>query len=134
VSEGGLHLRDLSDRQLQFDGSFLTELKPEGPSFHTACVAEGIVAAAATALEAEDEQRWRRYARSWAEAVGFMRSLAVEEVDTFCMPHPDLALGGVRFSPTSWSLRIDVAAHYLIALVNGARLFSVSETSKLLRY
>jgi orotate phosphoribosyltransferase/AMMECR1 domain-containing protein len=118
-------------RQLDKDGSFLTNLQPQSPSFHTACVAEGIVEAASLARDAADDSRWEKYALAWAQAMGFMNLLTIDYDDVFCVPKPELALGGVRFSPRSWSLRIDVAAHYLIALVKGAKLFEVSSTSEL---
>lgn len=121
------------ERQLDSDGSFLTDLRPEGPSFHTACVAEGIVEAAALARETDERTRWRRYALSWARAVGFMDCLTINSDDEFCVINPELALGGVRFSERSWSLRIDAAAHYLIALVKGASVFGVTDTVDLLR-
>jgi orotate phosphoribosyltransferase/AMMECR1 domain-containing protein len=111
------------ERQLARDGSFLTDMEPKAPSFHTACVAEGIVEAGALARDRGDDQRWQRYETSWWEAMRFMSTLTVEAGDTWCMPKPDRAVGGVRFSHRSWSLRIDVAAHQLIALVKGADCF-----------
>jgi orotate phosphoribosyltransferase len=111
------------DRQLARDGSFLTDLEPKAPSFHTACVAEGIAEAGALARDRGDDQRWQRYATSWAEAMRFMSTLTIQAGDTWCMPQPHRAIGGVRFSRRSWSLRIDVAAHQLIALVKGAGYF-----------
>ena len=110
------------DRQLRKDGAFLTDLWHDGPSFHTAVIAEGVAAAWELADRLGDKRRARTYAASWRAAMDFMDRLIMRPGDTFCMPRPMAAIGGVRLSPASAQLRIDYTGHLLFALANGARL------------
>ncbi len=107
------------DWQLRKNGAFLTDLHPEGPSFHTACVAEGIADAWTLARSIGDLEHSNLYEQSWRAAMGFMDELMIREEDTYCMPDPQSALGGVRPSHTSSTVRIDYAAHQLLAILKG---------------
>lgn len=109
------------DWQLEKNGAFLTDLHVDGPSFHTACVAEGIGDAWALAQKVGDRERASRYGQSWRAAIDFMDTLMIGDEDTYCMPDPQRARGGVRLSATSTALRIDFASHLLLALLKGVR-------------
>jgi len=111
-----------TDRQLQTSGAYLTDLWRLGPSFHTAYIAEGILDAYSLAKARGDTCRAERYAGSWREAMRFMASLVVRERDTFCMPRPEIAVGGVRHSHLNYVLRVDFNGHYLTALSRGMAL------------
>ena len=107
--------------QLEKNGAFVSTLYPRGPSFHTACVLEGMADALATARRVDDGARAEAYARSVDAGLAFMDRLVIRPRDTFCMPDPAAALGGVRESPVSSLVRIDYVAHHLLVL---ARLAS----------
>ncbi|HEX3470097.1 MAG TPA: hypothetical protein VHT28_02830, partial [Silvibacterium sp.] len=112
--------------QLDKNGAFLTDLAVAGPSFHTACVAEGVVEAWRLAAAAGQSERAERYANSWRRSIDFMGSLTVEEIDGDLLPNPRRALGGVRPSLSDSRLRIDYSAHLLRALVRGMALMEHS--------
>jgi orotate phosphoribosyltransferase/AMMECR1 domain-containing protein len=110
------------DRQLDKNGAFLTDLCLTGPSFHTACIAEGIADAWALANRLGETTRSAAYAAAWRAAMRFMRRLVILDESTFCLRNPDRARGGVRHSRTSSAVRIDYPAHLLLALLKGQRV------------
>lgn len=116
------------DRQLELDGSFLTDLSPEAPSFHTAFVAEGIAEAWSLALDSGDVERAQRYFSSWKAAAEFMTQLIIYPEDTYCMHNPHRSVGGVRGMPTTSEVRIDYVSHTLRALIAGARILERTAT------
>jgi hypothetical protein len=105
-----------ADRQLATNGAYLSSLSPRGPSFHTACVLEGMADAQDLAACAGDRPRAHAYARSLRAGLAFMNHLVVRDEDTFCMPRGSLAVGGVRESLLASTIRIDFVAHHLLAL------------------
>jgi orotate phosphoribosyltransferase len=112
-----------SSRQVK-DGAFLTELAPDGPSFHTAYIAEGVAEAWRRAAEVGQTGRAERYAGCWQRGMNFMQRLIIEESDSALLPNPGRAVGAVRPSLTDARTRIDYAAHLLRALVRGVNLIS----------
>lgn len=104
------------ERQCAKNGAFLTDLNPSGPSFHTAFVLEGIVDALSMANEAGDRRRFNLYLAAVRSGIGFMRQLIIEPEDTYCMPNPEQAIGGVRATRDSSLIRIDYVSHTLFAL------------------
>jgi hypothetical protein len=106
------------DRQHVRTGAFLSDLSPEGPSFHTAFLAEGIAAAWLLAIRVRDAGRADKYARSCNRALRFMDELIILPEDTYCMPDPVRARGGVRGTLTSSGVRIDYVSHTLMAYLN----------------
>lgn len=114
---------DLADwallHQLDKTGAFLVDYHPDGPGFHTACVLEGIGDAWALARRAGDSERSRNYRKAWERGISFVDRLIIRDEDTFTMPKPNRALGGVRESLTSSRIRIDYVAHALLALLRG---------------
>jgi hypothetical protein len=109
------------ERQLDKNGAFLEDLSPHEPSFNTGFIAEGIAAAWALARRTGDDACAARYEASFRAAARFLRSLIISPDDTFCLRDPDLAIGGVRSTPSSAAVRIDQVSHTLRALVAGAR-------------
>ena len=112
---------EMADWALEFQqrgsGAFLTDLDVTGPSFHTAFIAEAIADCARLASELGDAARAARYTASAHEAWGFMQQLVIKPADTYCMPEPEAAIGGVRESRfTSW-VRIDFVSHTLEMLL-----------------
>lgn len=107
------------DWQLETNGAFLTDLNPNGPSFHTAFIAEGIADAWGLALELGDAARAARYRRAWAAAVGFVRRLVIRAGDAPCLPDPARGVGGVRATLDTSLVRIDYVSHALMALCKG---------------
>jgi orotate phosphoribosyltransferase len=105
--------------QLDVNGAFLVDYNLDGPSFHTACVMEGVVDAWALAERSRENERSQRYAHSWRRAHSFIQRLILHENDTFAMQRPDLCIGGVRATLTSSALRIDYTAHALSAIARG---------------
>ena len=105
--------------QLDKNGAFLETLSPDEPSFNTGFVAEGIAAAWRTAATRGDEGRADRYAGSWRKAIGFMRTLMLDEAAVFPFRAPDKAIGGVRCTVSRSGIRIDQVSHTLHALVKG---------------
>jgi orotate phosphoribosyltransferase/AMMECR1 domain-containing protein len=110
------------DWQHERTGAFITELSPSGPGFHTAFLAEGIAAAWELAIRIGDEKRADRYAHSCSEALRFMTELIIFPEDTFCMRDPSRAVGGVRGSLITSSVRIDFVSHTLLAFAVSVRL------------
>lgn len=108
------------EHQLDKNGAFLVDYSPDGPSFHTACVLEGIADAWALACRAGDSERARNYGDAWKRGIKFIDRLIIREEDTFAMPKPLKSLGGVRQSLTGSTVRIDYVAHALLALIKGS--------------
>jgi orotate phosphoribosyltransferase/AMMECR1 domain-containing protein len=106
-------------RQLSKNGAFLEELSLEEPSFNTGFIAEGIAAAWRTALRCRERARARRYEASWRAACAFVETLVIKPEDTFCMPCPEAAIGGVRTMASRCDVRIDQVSHGLHALAAG---------------
>ena len=106
--------------QLDKNGAFLVDYYQTGPSFHTACVLEGIAEAWALARRAGNDARATRYKDAWERGVKFLDRLIIRDEDTFAMPKPGRSLGGVRESLTSSKVRIDYVAHALLALLKGS--------------
>jgi orotate phosphoribosyltransferase/AMMECR1 domain-containing protein len=106
-------------RQLEKNGAFLEELSPDEPSFNTGFVAEGVAGAWRAALARNEEARASRYAECWRKAAGFVRTLTLEETDTFPFRLPESARGGVRCTVSRADIRIDQVSHTLHALVDG---------------
>jgi len=111
----------VAGQQLTKSGAFLDELSPDEPSFNTGFVAEGIAGAWRAALARSEMERSSRYEASWRKAVGFVRTLTLEETDVFPFRAPQRAVGGVRCSLSRASIRIDQVSHSLHALVEGHR-------------
>lgn len=105
------------DRQHEASGGFITEMHSHGYSFHSAFIAEGIADAWRVALRAGDISRAGRYEHSCRNAMRLLSRLMIRSEDTFCMPDPDQALGGVRGSLASSDVRIDHVSHTLLALL-----------------
>jgi orotate phosphoribosyltransferase len=109
-------------RQHRASGAFLTDYT-EDPSFHTACVLEGIVAAWRYSLERGDEQRSQRYRDAWFEGQRFMETLTYGPGDNYF--RRDIALdGGVRAMHTRANIRIDFVGHAITSLARGLRLLA----------
>jgi hypothetical protein len=109
-------------RQHRASGAFLTDYT-EDPSFHTACVLEGIVAAWRYSLERGDEQRSQRYRDAWFEGQRFMETLTYGPGDNYF--RRDGALdGGVRAMHTSANVRIDFVGHAITSLARGLCLLT----------
>lgn len=106
-------------RQLEKNGAFLEDLSPDEPSFNTGFVAEGVAGAWRAALARNDEERANRYGSCWRKAAGFVRTLTLEETDTFPFRLSERALGGVRCTMSRADIRIDQVSHTLHALVEG---------------
>jgi AMMECR1 domain-containing protein/orotate phosphoribosyltransferase len=102
--------------QLETDGSFLSDLQPEGLSFHTAFLCEGVAAAGALALTLGDGERAQRYRRSCEEALRFTSRLILRDEDTFCLAEPRRAVGGVRGALFQSEVRIDFVSHAILAI------------------
>jgi len=107
------------DWQHERTGAFISDLSPTGPSFHTGFLAEGIAAAWMLALRLGDGERAARYAHSCKQALQFMNRLIIRPEDTVCMRDPDRAVGGVRGSLITSSVRIDFVSHTVYALIGG---------------
>lgn len=102
--------------QHERDGSFITDLYHEGPSFHTAFITEGVADAWALSRRVGDAARAGRLEASCRAALRFMDRLVIRDEDTFCMADPPRALGGVRAALARSDVRIDYVSHTLIAL------------------
>jgi orotate phosphoribosyltransferase len=105
------------DRQLAKNGAFLVDYAPDGPGFHTSCVLEALADAWGLARLRGDGEHERRYRDAWERGRAFLDRLIIRDEDTFPMRRPDRAMGGVRRSLNSSSVRIDHVAHTLLALV-----------------
>jgi orotate phosphoribosyltransferase/AMMECR1 domain-containing protein len=112
------------ERQVLVTGAFLEDLSPDEPSFNTGFVSEGICAAWAVALRIGDTERAARYAQSWLRANHFMRTLMIRPGDEFVLADPDVAMGGVRLTPSRPEIRADSVSHWHHALVRGIELSS----------
>ncbi len=103
-------------------GAFLTDYTNE-PSFHTACVLEGIVTAWEFALERNDTARAERYRTAWLEGQRFMETLTYGPNDNYFLRTVPLD-GAVRATPTSANIRTDVIAHAIRSLDRGLPLLN----------
>jgi AMMECR1 domain-containing protein/orotate phosphoribosyltransferase len=108
----------VGDRQLAKNGAFLEELSSNEPSFNAGFVAEGVAAAWCVAEERGDDIRARRYEACWRRALGFVRTLTLNEDAVFPFRSPERALGGVRCTISRSAIRIDQVSHALHALVS----------------
>jgi orotate phosphoribosyltransferase len=109
-------------RQHRATGAFLTDYTDE-PSFHTACVLEGIVTAWDFALERNDIERAERYRDAWFEGQRFMETLTYGPNDNYFLRAMPLD-GAVRATPTSANVRTDFIAHAIVSLERGLRLLT----------
>jgi hypothetical protein len=107
------------DRQVLKTGAFLEDLAYTEPTFNTGFIAEAVAAAWLVAAELDAVEQVQRYRRSWQLAMGFLRTLVVDDQDTFCMADPQRALGGVRTSISRSDIRIDAVSHALRAFLAG---------------
>lgn len=105
--------------QLEKNGAFLEDMSPDEPSFNAGFIAEGVAGAWRAALAQNETERARRYSDCWREALGFVRTLTLEETDVFPFAVPERALGGVRCTISRSGIRIDQVSHALHALVEG---------------
>jgi orotate phosphoribosyltransferase len=108
--------------QQRATGAFLTDYTDE-PSFHTACVLEGIVTAWDFALERNDAARAERYRAVWLEGQRFMETLTYGANDNYFLRTVPLD-GAVRATPTSANVRTDFVAHAIRSLERGLRLLT----------
>lgn len=108
------------DHQIERTGAFLVDYQPESPGFHTACVLEGLAEAINVASFIGDKVRLVAYVRAWEKGFMFLDKLIFKQEDTFHLPSPEMALGGVRGSPVSTGIRIDYVAHTALALLGGS--------------
>jgi hypothetical protein len=109
-------------RQHRASGAFLTDYTDE-PSFHTACVLEGLVTAWRFALERDDIVRAERYRDAWLAGQRFMETLTYDANDNYFLRGVSLD-GGVRATATSANVRCDFVAHAIVSLDRGLRLLS----------
>ena len=107
------------DWQHAASGAFLTSLCPDGPSFHTAFLAEAVAAAWSTAIRLGDLARADRYSDSFRRAMAFASTLVIRGEDTYCMRAPQTCVGGVRGTRTSSEVRVDYVGHMIAALHGG---------------
>ena len=112
----------LTTGQLVKNGAFLETLSPDEPSFNTGFIAEGIAGAWRTAKKRGEADLAKRYADSWRRAIGFMRTLMLDDASVFPFRAPDKAVGGVRCMMSRSGIRIDQVSHTLHALVEGWRV------------
>jgi AMMECR1 domain-containing protein len=110
------------EQQIESTGAFLTDLSSDGPSFHTAFIAEAVADAWELALLCNEHGRARRYEAAWKGAMCFARQLIIRPVDSPCLANPSLAVGGVRGSLTTSTIRIDYVSHVAIAMSKGLHL------------
>ena len=109
-------------RQHRATGAFLTDYTDE-PSFHTACVLEGIVTAWEYALDRNDDERIERYRAAWLDGQRFMETLTYGPHDNYFLRAVPLD-GAVRATPTSANVRTDFIAHAILSLERGLRLLT----------
>ncbi|GMU58173.1 MAG: hypothetical protein AMXMBFR33_73190 [Candidatus Xenobia bacterium] len=102
-------------------GAYLCDLDPDGFSFHTAFVAEGVARAARLA----DSERRERYRDSCQQAFRFMERLRLRPEDAPLLASPDF-VGGVRGSLNRAEVRVDYVSHTLIAALNYAEIDGLS--------
>jgi orotate phosphoribosyltransferase/AMMECR1 domain-containing protein len=107
------------ERQLEGDGSFLTDMYDQGASFHTGFAAEGVAAGWRSAILLGDDDRAKIFELSWQRAMTFMNRLLVLREDTFWMPEPVLAAGGIRCALASSDMRVDYTSHTMMAVIGG---------------
>jgi AMMECR1 domain-containing protein/orotate phosphoribosyltransferase len=103
--------------QHEKSGAFLCDLLPEGFSFHTGFIAEGVAEAWKLAARLNDFERVDRYRRATTEALRFMNQIILRPEDGFCLAEPDRAVGGVRAAVFLSEVRVDFVSHTLLALV-----------------
>lgn len=103
-------------------GRFYAPERPDyGPphSSSTAVYLEGLVAAADVADAAGDRRRLRRYARAIAEGFANLESLQFMTLeDYFYVSKRDRVIGGLRTEGYDNTLRVDNAAHALLAALS----------------
>ena len=120
-ADGAEFVFELADwmcgRQLRVDGSFLIDTDPIAPTFANALVADAIGTAARLASGRGDDRRTERYTASWRAAMGFLDRLLVRAEDTFWMPDPRRAVGGVRTALAAGELRVDYTSYTVDAVL-----------------
>ncbi len=86
-------------RQIK-DGSFLVDYAKDGPSFHTACVLEGIADALSIAGSMGDESRICAYAAAWdAGACDLCAGLWCCQACTYALTGPEWQRSGILKEP-----------------------------------
>lgn len=111
-----------------FRGQFWDPKRPEfGRQPHvssTGVYMEGLVCAFLLAREVGDQARLTAYRKALLRGVHSLRLHQFrDEVDLFYVPHPEAARGGLRSTVYDSRLRIDNAAHSLMALLTLVREF-----------
>jgi orotate phosphoribosyltransferase/AMMECR1 domain-containing protein len=125
-AEAALAMADwMCANQLDADGSFLCESSEAGdalsagPSSHVASIACGISSAWQWAVSAGDTAHSQRYQHAWTRAMVFLDRLLVRRYDTYWMPLPSIAVGGIRTRQSSYELKSNSCSDALAALLNG---------------
>jgi len=112
----------MAARQLEADGSYLTDLSPWGAGFHTAFAAEGVSAGWHSARALRDDLTAKALEDSWNAAMRYCDQLVFRREDTFWCSDRVRVLGGVRSNAASSALRVDFTSHTLQALLGGLQL------------
>ena len=88
------------------------------PGFASAAYLEALADALTLAREVGDHERARRYARAAVGLTRFVLQLQVRPEEAYFVKSLQSAVGGIRTSPSSPTLRIDHCTHALIGLVS----------------
>jgi hypothetical protein len=87
----------------------------------TAAYLEGFAAALMLANDLGDTKRKKHYTAVVRRAARFVTQLQVRTEETYFMPSPQDAVGGIRTSPSLNLLRIDHCQHALVGLMKARR-------------
>jgi orotate phosphoribosyltransferase/AMMECR1 domain-containing protein len=107
--------------QHRASGAFLTDLNLTGPSFHTPFVMEGVADGARLLHATGHVEEAEEAMAAWRRGFALLDRLLIREGDTFAMPDPDKAVGGVRGTLTSTTVRIDFVSHTALAIVKALK-------------
>ncbi len=113
------------------DGRFYNSRRSKWGSANsssTGVYIEGLIDAYAMAKEVGDKDLTEKFRLSLARAMrSLMQIQYVDEVDTFCAPDPEMAIGGIRTSVHRWDIRVDNTQHNLMGVIRLLHRFGTDD-------
>jgi hypothetical protein len=103
--------RQYTERNSPFPDYVGGFVRGKRPGISTTTFNEAVIIGCALAREVGDTERERRYRGAALAGLAFISRLQVDEVETFCLPTPELAEGGLARSLTLFEMRNDNDQH-----------------------
>lgn len=103
--------------QQEKTGAFINDHQFDSPGYTTALYLEGVGAAVRIAALKGDEKLHQKYLDSFTRGLQFLDRLVIQPRDSYVLPNPSYAIGGLRQSIYRSEIRIDFVQHSLSAIL-----------------